>query len=104
MNDVSDGCLATGEGTPEKISEFHPSGVTEVVGSIPTWNYEIFSIVPPPVAKQPSITSFIRGCIERHCIFHVSPFLLLCAFLNIRGGTILMITVHWGFNVVAKNL
>ena len=104
MNDVSDGCLATGEGTTEKISEFHPSGVKEVVGSIPTWNYEIFSIVPSLFAKQPSLTSFIRGCIERHSIFHVLPFLLLCAFLKVRGGTILIITVHCGFNVVVKNL
>ena len=74
------------------------------VGSVLTWNYEIFSIVAPPVAKQPSLTSFIRGCISRHSIFHVLPFLLLCAFLKVRGGTILIITVHCGFNVVVRNL
>ena len=31
----------------------HPTGVTEVIGSIPTWNSEISSIVPSSVAKQP---------------------------------------------------
>jgi len=31
-----------------------PTGVTEVVGSIPTWNSEIFSAVAQPVAKPPS--------------------------------------------------
>lgn len=32
----------------------HPTGVEEVVGSIPTWNSEIFSVVPSIVLKQPS--------------------------------------------------
>ena len=31
----------------------HPTGVTEVVGLIPTWNSEISSIVTSSVAKQP---------------------------------------------------
>ena len=35
----------------------HPTGVTEVVGSIPTWNSEL---VPSPVAKQPSFFSAFR--------------------------------------------
>ena len=33
----------------------HHSGITVVVGSIPTWNSEIFSLVSSPVAKQPSL-------------------------------------------------
>lgn len=28
------------------------TSITEVVGSIPSWNSEIFSVVPSPVAKQ----------------------------------------------------
>ena len=36
----NDGCLATGEGTTEKISKLH------------NWNSEIFSAVPFPVAEQ----------------------------------------------------
>ena len=43
----------------------------EVVGSIPAWNSKIFSVVPCLVAKQPSLTSFIHGCIQRHSMFHV---------------------------------
>ena len=34
---INDGCLATSEGTTEKISV--------VMGSIPTWNSEIFSVI-----------------------------------------------------------
>ena len=33
----------------------------EIMGLIPTWNSEIFSVVPLSVAKQPSFTSFIHG-------------------------------------------
>ena len=54
MNDVSDGCLAKGEGTIEKISVFQV-GVkfTTSVKSV-RWNYEIhFSVVPLPVARPP---------------------------------------------------
>ena len=35
------------------------TGVTVVVGPIPTWNSEIISVVPFPVAKQPSFTCCI---------------------------------------------
>ena len=44
----------------------------EVVGSIPTWNSKIFSVVLCLVAKQLSLTSFIPGCIQHHSIFHVN--------------------------------
>ena len=30
----------------------HPTGVTEVVGSIPAWDSDFFSVVLSPVAKQ----------------------------------------------------
>ena len=30
-----------------------------------------FQFVTSPVAKQPSFTSFIYGCIQRHSIFHI---------------------------------
>ena len=38
------------------------------MGSITTWNSEVFL----PVAKQPALTSFIHGCIQRSPIFHLS--------------------------------
>ena len=31
------------------------TSIMEVVGSIPTWNNEMFFVVPSPVAKQPSL-------------------------------------------------
>lgn len=41
--------------SPDLVAQFleHTTGVTEVVGSIPTWNSEVSSIVPSSVAKQP---------------------------------------------------
>ena len=39
MNDVNNGCLVMGRGTTENFSEVSP---------------EIFSVVPPPIVKQPS--------------------------------------------------
>ena len=59
--DVSDGCLVTGEGINKKTSEFHVviepmTSITLVMHLILTWNSEIFSVVPSPVAKQPSFT------------------------------------------------
>ena len=42
---MDNGCLATGEGTAEKISEFH--GRMHY-----TWNTEIFAVVPSLFAKQ----------------------------------------------------
>ena len=44
----------------------------EVVGSIPTWNSKILSVVLCLVAKKLSLTSFIHGCIQHHSIFHVN--------------------------------
>ena len=53
VKDVSEGVL-------EALWLEHPSCVTEVMGSIPTWNSEIFS----PIAKQPSFTvSFTLDCL-----------------------------------------
>ena len=53
MDDVSDGCLAKGEQTVEKISVFQvgvkPTTSVKPVG----WNSEIFSVVPLPVARPP---------------------------------------------------
>lgn len=31
----------------------------------------MFSLVPPPITKQPSFTSFIYRCIQRNSIFHI---------------------------------
>ena len=46
----------------------HQTAVTEVIGSTTTWNSEVFL----PVAKQPALTSFIHGRIQRFPIFHLS--------------------------------
>lgn len=35
----------------------HPTDVTKVVGSIPNWNSQIFSVVPSPVSKKASFTA-----------------------------------------------
>ena len=54
--------------------------LTEVLGSIPTWNSGIFSVVPLPVAKQLSFTSFIHNRIQRNSTFHTFPrFRLRCS-------------------------
>jgi len=46
-----------------------PDQCPEVTSSIPPW--EIFSIIPSPVAKQPSLTSFIHSCCQYHSIFDI---------------------------------
>ena len=38
----------------------HPTGVTEVVDSISSWNSEIFSVVPLPVAKHLAIRFLVH--------------------------------------------
>ena len=43
-----------------------PDQCPEVTGSIPPW--EIFSIIPSPVAKQPSFTLFIHSCCQYHSV------------------------------------
>ena len=42
----------------------HPSGVTGVVGLIPSWKSKTFSVVPSSVAKQP-ITSKLEFSLPR---------------------------------------
>lgn len=46
----------------------HLIGVTEVGGLIPTGNFEIFSNVPSPFAKQPSLRHFTHGYIQHRSI------------------------------------
>ena len=40
----------------------------EVIGSITTWNYEVFLLIPSPVTKQPSLTS-------KGAFFAIQPFI-----------------------------
>lgn len=42
-----------------------PIGVIEFRGLMPTWNFEIFSDVLLPFAKQPSSRHFTHGYIQR---------------------------------------
>ena len=37
----------------------HPTGITVDVGSIPSWNSEVFSAVPSPIAKHPAFKTLI---------------------------------------------
>ena len=53
----------------------HPTGSMKVVGFIPTWNSEFFSVAPAPVAKQLSLHHFTQGFVQRH--FVVSFFFVL---------------------------
>ena len=53
----------------------HLTGTMEVMGLIPTWNSEIFSVVPSPFTKQPSFTFFkliasLQTCISMASLHH----------------------------------
>ena len=39
----------------------HPSGITVVLGSIPTWNSEIFSLVSSPVGNSGTLIGQFRS-------------------------------------------
>lgn len=67
MYGVNDGFLVKGKGITENISEFHVGieamtsimlVIMEVMGSVPSWNSEIFSVVTSPITKQPSFTKY----------------------------------------------
>ena len=56
----------------------HSTGVTKVLGSNPTCNFEIlFAVVPSSAAKQPSFTSLKHECM------HWTLFHLLCGTLDV---------------------
>lgn len=40
----------------------NPTGTKGVVASIPIWAFKMFSVVPSPVAKQPSFTTSNKVC------------------------------------------